>query len=56
MSLTDEMSTTYVSIFATNSSCEGRSKSFERSASNAPKTRPWSRDCLHFSSKLIKQF
>ena len=55
MSLTDEISTPYAISFSTNSSCERLSKAFERSVSNALKTRPWSRDCLSFSNKLIKQ-
>ena len=47
MSLTDEISTPYSISFATNSSCERQSKAFERSVSNAPKTRPWSRCYSH---------
>ena len=54
MSLTDEISTPYAISFASNSSCESQSKAFERSVTNAPKTRPWSSDCLHFSNKLIE--
>ena len=54
MSLRDEISTPYAISFATNSSCERQSKAFERYVSNAPKT--WSRDCLHVSNKLIKQY
>ena len=55
MSLTDEILTPYAISFATNSSCEKQSKPFESSVSNSPKTRSWSRDCLHFSNELSKQ-
>ena len=55
MSLTDEISALYVINFAINSSCERQLKAFKRSFSNASETKPWSRHCLHFSNKLIKQ-
>ena len=55
MGLTDEISTPYTVSFATKSYGETQSKAFERSVSNAPNTRPWSRDCLHFINNLIKQ-
>ena len=59
MSLTDDISTPQAISFATNSSCERKPRTFERSASNAPKTRPWSKDCIHFSISvcvmLLKQ-
>ena len=54
MSLAGKIFTPYAISFTTNSSCERQSKAFERSVSNTPKTRSWSRDCLHFSNKLIK--
>ena len=37
MSLIDQILTPYAISFTTNSSCERQSKTFERSASNAPK-------------------
>ena len=55
MRLPDEISTPYGISFAANSSCKRQSKAFDRSGSNAPKARHWSRVCLHFSNKLIKQ-
>ena len=54
-SLTDEISTPYAISFATNISYERQSKTFKRFVRNAPKTGSWSRDCLYFSNKLIKQ-
>ena len=53
MSLTNEILTPYAITFSTNSSCGRQLKAFERSVSNAPKTRPWS-TYFHFSNKLIK--
>ena len=55
MSHTNEISIPYAISFAAKSSCEWQSKTFERFVSNAPKVRPWSRDCPYFSNKLIKQ-